>query len=697
MAITGNTTINVGLPNESTGSDSLYTAFNKINDNFDILFANASPNIVAGNGVSISVANNTATVTNTGVTGIVAGANVLVTNVGGVYTISTGDISSAGTVTSVNVVPVSSSRITSSGGPITTYGNISLDLATTGVDPGTYTSPIITVDSYGRITSASTGAGSGTVSSVGLTPGSGIQITGGPVTTSGNITVTNSGVVSLAAGPGIALSGSNGNVTITSLISLGSGVGTVTNVDISSSTLNITGGPINTSGTINIEMPNVITANRMELDSTTGITLEITQRGTSKALLISDQVDDPSPFFVGSGGYIVTGATALQTFDDSLIPRVQVAAGGAGIGILNYSSTTVPPYIVFAKARGGDIDAKTSVEAGDNLGRIYFQGYNTSEYFTGARIEASVDSPPSGTDLPTKLEFFTTPTGANSSVVRMTISNTGSTVIEATDNSNAALRVTQTGSAPALLIEDSNNPDATPFTINNGGAVSIGYTEQISVGSKLEVVDSDASIYRYGVGATGAWLNLMKSSNNTIGGHDLVNADDVVFNINGYASDGVQFAKAGDIVLQVQETPVYGSDSIPSKMLLRTTGNGNTLPTTRQVLYDDGAVGFPGILLLNGVENLADGAAVTLLETASYFTVGATGETATLAAGTAGMIKTFMMFGTSGGDMVITVDNAGWKSSGTGTMTFDTRGDGCTLQYINSKWFCIGNNGVVFA
>jgi hypothetical protein len=80
---------------------------------------------------------------------------------------------------------------------------------------------------------------------------------------------------------------------------------------------------------------------------------------------------------------------------------------------------------------------------------------------------------------------------------------------------------------------------------------------------------------------------------------------------------------------------------------------------------------------------------------ASYFTTTGA-STATLAAGTTGQIKTFMMAG-DGGDMVITVTNAGWKSSGTGTITFDDIGDGCTLQYINSKWYCIGQNGVTFA
>jgi len=97
----------------------------------------------------------------------------------------------------------------------------------------------------------------------------------------------------------------------------------------------------------------------------------------------------------------------------------------------------------------------------------------------------------------------------------------------------------------------------------------------------------------------------------------------------------------------------------------------------------------------NSSENLAASAAANLALTTSYFSTVAP-STATLAAGANGQIKTFAMFADSG-DMVITVTNAGWKTSGTGTITFDTIGDACTLQYINSKWFCIGNNGCVFA
>jgi carbamoyltransferase len=94
-------------------------------------------------------------------------------------------------------------------------------------------------------------------------------------------------------------------------------------------------------------------------------------------------------------------------------------------------------------------------------------------------------------------------------------------------------------------------------------------------------------------------------------------------------------------------------------------------------------------------EDLAASAGASLTKTVSYFTTVAA-ETATLSAGANGQVKVFCMAGT-GGDMTITVANAGWKTSGNGTITFDTIGDSATMLYINNKWYCIGNNGAAFA
>ena len=374
MAISGLQTINIGLQNESIGSDSLYTAFNKTKTNFQTLFGNASPfnTFTDGDGISTD-ANTTSgivTITNTGVTSIIAGTNISISASNGDVTISAaGGGGGSGTVTSVGINSSTLTVNSTVSGNIVSSGNLIVNLPNTAVVAGTYSYPTITVDQYGRITNAVVASSVGTVTSVAVSPGYGIQVTGSPITTSGTINILNTGVTRLTAGSGISLSGSNGNITVATSVS-----GNVSSVGITSSTLTVTGSPVTSSGTIAVNIP---------------------------------------------------------------------------------------------------------------------------------------------------------------------------------------------------------------------GNISL----------------------------------------------------------------------AGNI-----------------------TG-GNLISS--------------GKLVLSGSEDLGDAQAANLAVVASYFSTSAA-ETATLAAGTAGQIKTFMMV-VDTGDMVITVTNAGWKSSGTGTMTFNAIGIGCTLQYINSKWFCIGNNGVVFA
>jgi len=126
------------------------------------------------------------------------------------------------------------------------------------------------------------------------------------------------------------------------------------------------------------------------------------------------------------------------------------------------------------------------------------------------------------------------------------------------------------------------------------------------------------------------------------------------------------------------------------------TSNGGTTITVREV--NKRLQPFN-----NSSENLADTANVNAAVTTSYFST-VTSTTAQLLAGVPGQIKTLAMYADSG-NMVITVSNAGWKSTGTGNITFSNIGEACTLQYINSnvgnilqsKWFCIGNNGAIFS
>ena len=216
MSISGQELIQIGAQNTPTMSDSLWTAFNKTQNNFTKLFSQASTytTFTGEEGTSVIAGQNgTVTIKNTGVLNLFPGTGISLSGANGniVISASGGGAGGAG-VTSIGLV---STTMSLSNTPIVSSGNIGIDLPVQlNVAAGQYTAPTVTVDQYGRITEIANTTSSGTVTSVALTGGAGIEISGGPITSTGSITVNNTGVTKINAGAGISISSETGIVTV---------------------------------------------------------------------------------------------------------------------------------------------------------------------------------------------------------------------------------------------------------------------------------------------------------------------------------------------------------------------------------------------------------------------------------------------------------------------------------------------------
>lgn len=349
MAISGIQVIGIGLPNESTNSDSLFTAFNKTKDNFTTLFACASPFTTFTGNTGISTSSNavsgTVYITNTGVTNIIAGTGVSVDSANGNVTISStgGGNGAGGTVTSVGLTPVSPTRLSVTGSPIVSAGNLTIDLVSTGITPATYTYPTVTVDQFGRVTGISNAASVGTVTSVAVAPGTGIQVTGSPVTSSGTINITNTGVTRITGGTGISVSGATGNVTI----STSATGGTVTGITVASNALVITGSPITTVGTITVDLPanltissnivggNVSTAGKFILNGSEDLAAGAAANLAVTASYFSTVTAETATLAAGVNGQI---KTFMMADDNGDMVITVTNPGWAGAGTMTFNT-----------------------------------------------------------------------------------------------------------------------------------------------------------------------------------------------------------------------------------------------------------------------------------------------------------------------------------------------------------------------
>ena len=278
------------------------------------------------------------------------------------------------------------------------------------------------------------GYGTGSVTSVAATAGTGIAVTGSPITTSGTLNITNTApdqTVVLTAGTGISTSGTYPNFTITNT-SPSSG-GTVTSVTGTS--------PVVSSG-----------GNTPAISLATGYgdTLNPYASKTANYVLAAPSGSAGVPTFRAltatdipslSGTYIpYTGASTsidlnAQTvtniahlgINTTSVPTILMRAigdnnSGSRIAMRGYSSNASSSAIRVTKFRG-TFAAPQAPQSGDSLGKFELAGYGTtsSDGYPQASYEGVATEAWGATARGTKTLLYVTPNTTTTQAVALTL------------------------------------------------------------------------------------------------------------------------------------------------------------------------------------------------------------------------------------------------------------------------------------
>jgi len=202
-----------------------------------IVFTQFAAPVLYSAGTGLTLTGTTFSITNTGVSASTYGS---ASSVPVIAVNAQGQLTSA----SSSSIAIAASQITSG----------ALAIANGGTGATDASGALSNLGAYPASNPAGYTSNTGTVTSVNLTAGTGVSVSGGPITASGSITVTNTApdqVVSLTGAGATTVTGTYPNFTISSPTA---GAGTVTSIDVSGGTTGLTtsGGPVTSSGTITL-------------------------------------------------------------------------------------------------------------------------------------------------------------------------------------------------------------------------------------------------------------------------------------------------------------------------------------------------------------------------------------------------------------------------------------------------------------
>jgi hypothetical protein len=433
----------LGLPLDvyvtgGTYSNGILTFTNNSGGTFNVIGLNTGTtiNLSGGTGISVSGTSPNFIVENTlpdQIVNLSGGTNINVTGTYPNFGIEfTGVASSSFTGGTVTGDTIFTQGVTATTISATTYQNLPLDVYVTG---GTYSNGAIVFTNNSGSTFNVTGLYTGQTSYVNsLTTGVGLSAD----TTTGNITIINTDpdqTVTLSGGTGILTGGTYPNFTIEN--SLPDQTVVLNN-----------GSNISVTGTY----PN--------------FTIDVTGLTDNDIYVTGFTYDNNNTF------------TISQNSGTPLTATINVVSGLTVNGDL----------IITGNTTLNTLSATTIGISGDCVNDIYVSNiHSCSPLNINPLDEGNVYF---GSTSGVTIDLTNTRIGIGTISPQAKLHVSGDTLISG-NTSTDMLRITQTGTGNAFVVEDSTNPDTTPFIINSAGTTNIGstnvYTDSTNLAAKLQV------------------------------------------------------------------------------------------------------------------------------------------------------------------------------------------------------------------
>jgi hypothetical protein len=305
--------------------------------------------------------------------------------------------------------------------------------------------------------------------------------------------------------------------------------------------------------------------------SSSGDAVRITQTGSGNALVVEDSTNpDSTPFVVAGNGHV-------------------------GIG------TNSPQFPLDVENAGIRINSSRRISSNTDNGGLFVFGGTAGN---GANIElygGSHVNSPNMAYIDADVTYLRSADGASE---RMRITSAGNVGIgtaaptaklNVVDNSSSdALRITQTGSGNALVVEDSTNPDATPFVVNDQGQLLIGNSTSLvgpfAFSRGLQVTNQGAQLNAFTNNEFGEGIAFVKTRGTPSSPHTIVQLNDALGAVSFSGSDGSGYVLGCQILSFVDQVP--GANDMPTCLTFATTPDGSATCTERMRISSNGNVGI---------------------------------------------------------------------------------------------------------